>query len=77
MYSDVRCWSELQHTANSGQETKLTLSATFGALCSSYYEPICVLKYREKTETLGKDTLTQFNTKGGQIALSCQTLWVC
>ncbi len=40
--------------------------------CSFHKEPVCVLKHRQETETLAKDLLTQFDTKGGQTALSCQ-----
>ncbi len=77
MLAAVRFWSQLQHAANCEQQTKLTFSAKFCALCSFHHEPVYVLKYEEKTETLGKDLLTHFVAKGGQIALSCQTLWVC
>ncbi len=63
----VNCWSQLQHTAYCEQQTKLTLSAECCVLCSFHYEPMCVLKYGKKTKTLGKDPLTQFKAKGGQI----------
>ncbi len=57
-----RCWSQLQHTASWQQQTKL--NKTFcKMLCSHWsvhYEPVCALKYEGKTETLGKDLLTQF-----------------
>ncbi len=71
-----RCWSQLQHTGNCEQQTKLTFSAIFCAPCIVHHEPICVLKYEGKTETQGKDPLTQSDAKDGQVALSCQTLWV-
>ncbi len=63
----VNCCSQLQHTANCAQQTKLMLSAKFCALCSFHYEPVRVLKYEEKAETQGKDPLTQFDAKVGKL----------
>ncbi len=66
----VNCWSQLQHTANCWQETKLTLYAKYCSLCGFHYEPVCVLKYGETTKALRKALATQFNVKGRQIAIS-------
>ncbi len=63
----------LQHKVNYERQTKLSFPATFCSLCSVHYEPVCVLKHEEKTETLGKNLLTQSEAKGRRVALSAGT----
>ncbi len=68
---------QLQHTANCEQHQQTDpFCNMLCSLCSVYYEPLCVLKYVEKTETLGKDPLTQCDAKGGKL-LSAVKLCGC